>query len=57
MTFNTDDIKKRLNNIKIIYEDYLKKMGIIRGKEKEILNELVREEEKRKIEEIRNSIK
>lgn len=52
-----DDIKKHLNNIKIIYQDYLVKLGIIRGKEKEILNELTREEERRKIEEIRNSIK
>ena len=51
-----DDIKKHLNNIKVIYQDYLKKLGIIRSREKEILNDLAREEEKKKIEEIRNSI-
>lgn len=55
--FVMDDIKKHLNNIKVIYQDYLKKLGIIRSKEKAILNELTREEEMRKIEEIRNSIK
>jgi hypothetical protein len=55
--FVMDDIKKHLNNIKVIYQDYLKKLGIIRSKEKAILSELTREEEKRKIEEIRNSIK
>ena len=53
---STTDIKKRLNNIKVIYQDYLKKIRIIRKEEKEILADLMKKEEEKKIEEIRNSI-
>lgn len=53
---STTEIKTRLDNIKTIYQDYLRKIGIIRKKEKAILTDLMKEEEARKIEAIRNSI-
>ena len=51
------DIKSRLDNIKTIYRDYLKKINNIRRRERKILTESTDRIEKDQITEIRRSIR
>ena len=52
----TSEIKARLNNIKDIYRNYLRKIGIIRKKEKDILANLMKKKEEEEMAKIRSSI-
>ncbi|OIO08086.1 hypothetical protein AUJ35_00955 [Candidatus Falkowbacteria bacterium CG1_02_41_21] len=49
-------IKSRLNNIKTIYQDYIKKIEDIRGQERNILANFMKKMEEKKLTEIRHSI-
>lgn len=53
---NPTEIKNRLENIDAIYQDYIKKIGNIRGKERNILSNFIKKIENRKLTEIRRSI-
>ncbi len=53
---NPTEIQERLNNIEAIYQDYIKKIEVIRGQEKDILANFIKKMEAKKIAEIRHSI-
>ncbi len=53
---SSSEIKTRLDNIREIYQGYLRKIGLIRKQEKAILTDLMKKQEEEKIAEIRRSI-
>ncbi len=53
---SSSEIKIRLDNIREIYQGYLRKIGLIRKKEKEILTDLIKRQEEEEMAEIRRSI-
>jgi len=53
---NPTEIQERLNNIEAIYQDYIKRIEVIRGQEKDILASFIKKMEAKKMDEIRRSI-
>lgn len=50
------EIEKRLQNIDVIYQDYIRKIERIRNKEKDILSTFIKKINEQKIAEVRRSI-
>ena len=52
-----NEIQQRAEKIKSIYKMYLKKLNMLKKKQTEIINQFIKEMERKKIEEIRKLIK